>query len=989
MTSEDTPVEWMFYDKCTVNGTNVQHGFTNPLVKNFTISDIMKLKGETVRGLNAIHKFNELFKLNQPFNDKINLSLYKIRLIIYQNDNVKYIFTLIGVNISNIVAIKNISDTDLKFLAQLWTFHNYYVNGIVANHSSIKEVVDKIMSKDIDPNDPCVSDKDIKFVKIELFNYQKKTIKWMLDRELKSQSIPNVQCTDVILNSLVFNISTKILNKLEDVPKITIKGGSLIDEMGLGKTIQTITTSILNPRKNLSYIQDGRIISKATLILCPNHLCGQWVREFKEMIKSKYLPIVKPFLTKVHYDKYTYQDILDADFVVMPYNFLDNKVFLNSWMSNMNVDIKKYHKLTTFNVKKAKEVLDELRDKLIKDPLSMLALKNPNILLIDWQRIIIDEFHEIYSISKYLHMTNLIKLLNSEYRWCVTGTPFTKNMECLIHMVDFLSNYTIQKNKITINDHIMKLISTSCFRRNTKIGVSDELVLPPVEEEVVWLKFTPIERIMYNAYLQDNKDEYSVYLRQLCCHPNIANETKTSLIQCKTLEEIEKTMLKYYEDEMIKAVTSVKTIETSIKRCIYEIARLSYRRIKYYIKKDKDNDNDKNKDNDKDNDKDKDEDEENPSIPLDDEGYDTDEFSNIDDEYDVTTLDKPTEKDLLLCAQKAQLNVKLLKNKTYDDIYKTIINKLKINETMWWYNLHEAKDKFDNKKLDATEKYKSKKQAYDFYKNAIEKVKKIMPTDGNINPLDTITNQGHEQGTSNEDVCSICLGEIEEHEICITKCGHIFCFSCINLIVSKQGTCPYCKTKLVSTDLSIISYARKKDKENDKDKKIGKKSKDDLINELGTKLANLIFYIREHNVHTIIFSQWDDILHKIGKLLTGNDIPNIFCTGNTYQKDKAIREFSTNDKIKVIMLSTDSAASGTNLTKAKQILLLDPVYGTAQHKKNIEGQAIGRAHRLGQTDPVKVVRFIIKDTVEEKIYLQNIVDSDHDPNNIPNEVKNV
>jgi SNF2 family DNA or RNA helicase len=38
----------------------------------------------------------------------------------------------------------------------------------------------------------------------------------------------------------------------------------------------------------------------------------------------------------------------------------------------------------------------------------------------------------------------------------------------------------------------------------------------------------------------------------------------------------------------------------------------------------------------------------------------------------------------------------------------------------------------------------------------------------------------------------------------------------------------------------------------------------------------------------------------------------------------------------------------------------------------MEGQAIGRAHRTGQTKQVSVVRFIIKDTVEEEIYNENI-----------------
>jgi superfamily II DNA or RNA helicase len=71
------------------------------------------------------------------------------------------------------------------------------------------------------------------------------------------------------------------------------------------------------------------------------------------------------------------------------------------------------------------------------------------------------------------------------------------------------------------------------------------------------------------------------------------------------------------------------------------------------------------------------------------------------------------------------------------------------------------------------------------------------------------------------------------------------------------------------------------------------------------------------------------------------------------------------------MLSSESAASGTNLTAASQVILLDPVYGSYEFRRNTEWQAIGRAYRMGQTKPVTVVRFIIKDTVESEIYELN------------------
>ena len=146
----------------------------------------------------------------------------------------------------------------------------------------------------------------------------------------------------------------------------------------------------------------------------------------------------------------------------------------------------------------------------------------------------------------------------------------------------------------------------------------------------------------------------------------------------------------------------------------------------------------------------------------------------------------------------------------------------------------------------------------------------------------------------------------------------------------------------------------------------------DLINTVGTKLGNLIYYLKKNKEHTIIFSQWDDLLTKIGAILTKYNIKNVFCKGNCYQRDKAVRDFNDNSNIKVIMLSSESAASGTNLTKASTIIFIEPIYGALKYRKDLENQAIGRAHRLGQKNNIKIVRFIIKNSVEEEIYKQNL-----------------
>ena len=52
--------------------------------------------------------------------------------------------------------------------------------------------------------------------------------------------------------------------------------------------------------------------------------------------------------------------------------------------------------------------------------------------------------------------------------------------------------------------------------------------------------------------------------------------------------------------------------------------------------------------------------------------------------------------------------------------------------------------------------------------------------------------------------------------------------------------------------------------------------------------------------------------------------------------------------------------------------MIEPVYGDKQYKDNIENQAIGRVNRIGQNKDIFIHKFLIKDSIEEEIYLNKI-----------------
>jgi SNF2 family DNA or RNA helicase len=209
--------------------------------------------------------------------------------------------------------------------------------------------------------------------------------------------------------------------------------------------------------------------------------------------------------------------------------------------------------------------------------------------------------------------------------------------------------------------------------------------------------------------------------------------------------------------------------------------------------------------------------------------------------------------------------------------------------------------------------------------------------------------------------CPICLEQMDLKSTVLTKCGHKFCIDCIIHLTNDNNTqffkCPTCKTELNSGSHLYKVSTDTEEKQDCVDYWI-KKTK-------STKIGNVVHYIKTLGIETgkvILFSQWPEMLDKITKILTDCGIKILHCTGSVYQKNKSMRLFKTDPTYQVICLSSKDAASGANLTEATKIIFLEPT------QKEIESQAISRSYRIGQTKPIEIIRFIIKDTIEEVLF---------------------
>jgi len=601
------------------------------------------------------------------------------------------------------------------------------------------------------------------------------------------------------------------------------------------------------------------IKTNASIIICPNHLCDQWIQEYYSKFKNKHRMVL--IVTSDQFDNLTFGDLLFADIVVISYNFLLNKKYKPL----------PYCNLASFIGEKIS--VDILGDMTIENKRSLLNSKALTYLdLFYWNRVVLDEVHEIENMMRSCVLKSTILSLKSIYRWNVSGTPFANKVSGFVNLMGYISNFGVENynsnyytNDALDTEMLIKLgmdsnIIDDCkflFRRNTKESIKNEYSGNIIRDFVHKLNFTTQERSIYDSYAHSSRTNYYNFLIKLCCHPELNVDTKEMIRNCKTFDEIQKCMLDYNKCLMEKEQTSYKNANDDIKH-----------------------------------------------------------YENEIEKYNIT------------------------ENENELEMVNTL--RIKLNTAKRQHTLHKKN-------------YDEIERTFNYLKSSIENLR----------------------SDDNEITCPICLDDIDKESIAITKCGHKFCWDCIYETHKVQShyqnsckiKCPTCNSIMENNELYLLKDQQTTtDEITDLDKIIQ--------NTKSTKIGNIIYFLKtqlKSGDKVILFSQWDEMLKKIGTMLTAQKIKIVFCNGTVYQKKRAISNFCKDNTINIILLSSRNAASGINLTEANKIILLEPIYGSKEYRYDIESQAVGRADRLGQKRPIDIHRFIIKDTVEEDI-LNNCVD---------------
>ncbi|MCB0556328.1 MAG: DEAD/DEAH box helicase [Phaeodactylibacter sp.] len=122
--------------------------------------------------------------------------------------------------------------------------------------------------------------------------------------------------------------------------------------------------------------------------------------------------------------------------------------------------------------------------------------------------------------------------------------------------------------------------------------------------------------------------------------------------------------------------------------------------------------------------------------------------------------------------------------------------------------------------------------------------------------------------------------------------------------------------------------------------------------------------VRRGGHKALIFSSFVQHLELYRQHFEAQQLPYAWLTGsqNSKQREDAIRAFQNQPNVQPFLISIKSGGTGLNLTAADYVFILDPWWNPTT-----EQQAIARAHRIGQEKHVIAIKFITKDSIEEKI----------------------
>ena len=200
---------------------------------------------------------------------------------------------------------------------------------------------------------------------------------------------------------------------------------------------------------------------------------------------------------------------------------------------------------------------------------------------------------------------------------------------------------------------------------------------------------------------------------------------------------------------------------------------------------------------------------------------------------------------------------------------------------------------------------------------------------------------------------------------------------------NQEGPNPFTSNRLrlytllreACADISMIAgYLRRKQRESSHDAELLRQSpifrrllhtveKLEPENAKLVELRELVGDLTEQSHKIVIFSQFIPVVNLIQEELEGSGAPTLLYHGQLSRDERImnLRKFTEQADFRVLA-STDAGQFGLNLQAADVVVNYDLPWNPARLL-----QRIARLHRIGQTNKVLAVNFVVKGTIEEHV----------------------
>jgi hypothetical protein len=201
-----------------------------------------------------------------------------------------------------------------------------------------------------------------------------------------------------------------------------------------------------------------------------------------------------------------------------------------------------------------------------------------------------------------------------------------------------------------------------------------------------------------------------------------------------------------------------------------------------------------------------------------------------------------------------------------------------------------------------------------------------------VSRIETIEKRMSEVESTN---CPICYSDVETPTM-TPCCKNLFCFVCVCESLKRQPVCPLCRADITSVNnLRVIS-------------KTGNTIEPVQQIKQRTKVEEFIHFVENNpKAKILLFSGYDATFFQLTSEMTHRNINFTTINGSTARVSKIINEFDSGN-YRVLLLNSRHVGSGLNIICATDVFLFHKM------SSEMEKQIIGRAYRMGRTQPLNV-----------------------------------